>query len=579
MTFKAKPVVKRAPRPAWEGQERRNFLLNIGFGIVVLSALVILVIAGALTWYDQHLASVGSVDGQSISKDEYRDRYEIETWRLNEAERRIRTAVVAGQLTEAEAQSQLESLSGTQNQLPAIALERIIDSKLQASLAVAEGVSATPEEVEAKLLEEATTPEQRHAWVIEIAPEVDLGAVSPTAAQIATAKAAADAALKQLVDGAAWEDLAGTVSTDTTTAAQAGDLGWLQADDTQVDEAYVDAIFAAEVDAPTAVVEGEDGIFRIGRVTQVVPTTVDDAYQAKLTNDGIDLAKYRAVVLAEVIHSKLEDKVVAEVSKAGPQRHVQQIFIGQAAAGLGDDAIKVRHILYSPIDDPSGAAALDAADPAWATAEQEANAAYEKLSDDPGLFDSMARAESDEGGALGSRGTGGKLPYFDSASEIDEAFKAAIVAPGLEAGDLLPPVKSSFGWHVIQIMYFPPDIDRMNALKSAADSGQDFATLASDNSETETAGAGGDIGWIARGQLGSSLIDAIFATEIGKTSAVVTVEGEGLYLFNVLAEEDRTPEGRQLEQLRATAFSDWYTAKKDAAVIERDPSLTGIVTS
>ena len=48
MTFKAKPVVKRAPRPAWEGQERRNFLLNVAFGIVVIAAVVILVMRRGL---------------------------------------------------------------------------------------------------------------------------------------------------------------------------------------------------------------------------------------------------------------------------------------------------------------------------------------------------------------------------------------------------------------------------------------------------------------------------------------------------------------------------------------------------
>ncbi len=78
MTFKAKPVVKRAQRPSWEGQDRRNFYLNIAFGIVVIAAVVILVIAGALTWYNDHLAPVGSVDGQPITKDELRDRFEIE---------------------------------------------------------------------------------------------------------------------------------------------------------------------------------------------------------------------------------------------------------------------------------------------------------------------------------------------------------------------------------------------------------------------------------------------------------------------------------------------------------------------
>ena len=59
-----------------------------------------------------------------------------------------------------------------------------------------------------------------------------------------------------------------------------------------------------------------------------------------------------------------------------------------------------------------------------------------------------------------------------------------------------------------------------------------------------TAGTGGDIGWIAKGQLDDKLTDAIFATPIGKTSDVVTVDGDGTYLFKVLAEETRTPEGR-----------------------------------
>lgn len=569
MTFKAKPVVKRAQRPSWEGQDRRNFFLNIGFALVVAAAVLILIIAAALTWYDDNLAPVGSVDGQSITKQELRDRFEIESWRVDEAERRVRTAVVAGQVSEADGQSQLESLGQTRQQLAGIALERLIDSKLQARLAAEEGITTTPADVDAKLLEEATTPEQRRAWVIEVAPETDAGETEPTAAQKTAAREAAEAALAQLQDGKAWEDIAATVSTDSTTAPQAGEIGWLQADDTQIDQAYLTAIFAAEVNTPTAVIEGEDGIFRIGRVTEIVEEAVDDAYQDKLVNDGIDLDKYRAVVLADVIRQKLEDKVVADVSKPGPQRKVQEIFIAQAAEGLGEDAIKVRHILYSPNDDPSGASTLDAADPAWAAAETEARATYEKLREDPELFDSIARAESDEGSALGPNGTGGKLPYFDSASEIDEAFKAAITAPGLKAGDLLEPVRFGFGWSVIQVMNRPPDLDRLEAVKALADKGDDFAALARDNSEGQEAGAGGDIGWVARGQLDASLIDAIFATEIGKTSEVVTVADDGLYLFKVLAEEVRTPEGQQLEELRASAFSTWYEAKKSAAVIDR----------
>ena len=87
MTFRAKPVVKRAHRPAWEAQDRRNFYLNLGFGLIVVLAVVILGVAAGLAYYNDHLASVGSVDGQSISKDELKDRLQIDAWRLDEADR------------------------------------------------------------------------------------------------------------------------------------------------------------------------------------------------------------------------------------------------------------------------------------------------------------------------------------------------------------------------------------------------------------------------------------------------------------------------------------------------------------
>ncbi len=90
MTFRAKPVVKRARRPSWETQDRRSLYLNIGFGLIVILAVVILAVAAGLTYYNDHLASVGSVDGQSISKDEFSDRLQVDSWRLDEEIRRTR---------------------------------------------------------------------------------------------------------------------------------------------------------------------------------------------------------------------------------------------------------------------------------------------------------------------------------------------------------------------------------------------------------------------------------------------------------------------------------------------------------
>ena len=177
---------------------------------------------------------------------------------------------------------------------------------------------------------------------------------------------------------------------------------------------------------------------------------------------------------------------------------------------------------------------------------QKALAAHVRLEANPELFDSIARAESDEGQANGVTGSGGKLPFFDSKSQVDPAFLQAITAPGLKDGQLLEPVKSAFGWHVIQVMYHPTEADHMAALKKDADGGDNFAVIARDNSVAQTAGAGGDLGWVAKYQLDPAMEAAIFATPVGKTSDPIEIPDDGHYLFKVWradAPAGRRPEG------------------------------------
>ncbi len=574
MTFRAKPVVKRTTRSSWESRDRRNFYLNLGFGLVVALAILILLVAIGLSYYNDNLASVGSVNGQAITKAELRDRSLIESWRLSEATRRVRTETVAGRLTQAQADVQSQIIEQQRQQIVAISLERLIDNRIQADLATQEGIAITDADLDAGLAKEATTREARRSWIIEVAPVADAGAVEPTAAQIAAAKSAAEKALTDIQGGKTWDEIAKTVSTDTSTAAQSGDLGWLNADDSQADEAFLSAVFAAPLDTPTSVVEGEDGIFRIGRVTEISPESVDGAYQDKLVNDDIDLAKYREVVRGDVIRQKLEDKVVADAIKPGPQRQVAQIYVSAATVALGADAVKVRHILYSPKDDPSAAQAgeIPDTDPAWTQAKTDADAAYARIKADVTTFDSIARAESDEESARGETGTGGVLSAYVSA---DGSYVPTFSQPILDAkptdDQVLPPIKTEFGYHIVQVLNHVPDLAR---IKTQADGGADFGQLARDLSEGPEASRGGDLGWIARGQLAEALLTGIFAAEVGKTSTVITVEEDGQYLFKVEAEEERTPVGRQLEEIRSTAFGDWYALKKAAATIVRDDAIT-----
>jgi parvulin-like peptidyl-prolyl isomerase len=575
MTFRARPVVKRIQRPSWDTRDRRNFYLNLGFGLAVLAAIVILGVAVALFYYNDHLAPVGSVDGQSITKDELRERAELESWRLEIAQRRISTQAAAGRLTQAEAEAQTQQIDQQLQQLLPFALERIIDNRIQARLATEEGVSVTDADIDARLLEEATQPEARHSWQIEVEPAVDSGATGPTAEQVAAARTTIEAALAEIRDGKSWDDVARTVSTDTATAPQAGDLGWLTKDDQQTDEAFLTALFAVAANTPTDIVEGTDGIFRIGRVTDISAESVDEVYTETLVNDGLDLAKYRAVVRGDVIRTKLEDKLVADAAKPAPQRDTSQIYLSQETASLPETAVKVRHILFSPKDDPSAASNGDIPedDPAWGQAKLDADAAYARLKDDVDGFDALAREVSDEESALGPDGTGGVLDAYVSE---DGSYVPTFSGPILDAkptdGQLLAPIKTEFGYHVVQVISHAPDLAQ---LKARIDSGTDFATLARELSEGPEANQGGEMGWIARGQLEKPLIDAIFAAPIGKTSEVVTVEDDGQYLFYVKAEEERTAEGRQLDEIRIRLFGDWYQPKKDAVTITRDETITG----
>jgi len=576
MTFRVRSADRgRAERDP----NRRTLYMNIGFGIAVVLAVVILVAVGISTWYGGHLAPAATVNGQTITMDDFNQRAAVETFRLNQQGSRIQSEVAAGRMTQSDATSKVNALTSELDSSTFISttLDKLIDTKLQASLASQLGVTVTDQQVDQAIVADKTRPEERHVSLISVTPAVDTGKTDPTDAQKAAAKQKADAALAQIKAGTKFEDVAKSVSDDVS-KANGGDLGWI--DPTSSDDAaWRDAMFKLPVNGVSDVIQGADGIYRIGRVTEIAPAEVDPSWDQKLAAANISQDAYRAAIRSEVLRQALNDKIVADDSVVGPQKDVAELYIQEPTTTLGSKAIKVRHILYSPNGDAQNASSVPATDPSWEVAHQKALATYTRLQQDPQLFDQIARSESDEGSANGPTGTGGKLPYFGTGSSVDDAFLKAITAPGLTEGQILEPVKSAFGWHVIQVMYRPTDQAHMEKIKTQADGGKDFGVLARDESYGTSAGSGGDLGWIIKGQLDDKLTDAIWATPVGQTSAIVNLtdaansNDDGLYLFKVFAEETRAPEGRQLDNLKQTAFSKWYTAKKAAATIERSESI------
>jgi parvulin-like peptidyl-prolyl isomerase len=571
MTFRSGPV-KRSTR-TWGARDRRNLYLNLGFGVVTVLAVVLLAGAAFATWYGQHLSSVAHVNGQAITKDDLTERAKIEAVRLDITSNRLQTEHSAGRISDTDFDQQEQILQQAQQQIASTALEHLIDDRIQAQLAAQQGITITADQIDAKLVEEATVPEQRHIWVIEVEPKVDEGKDEATAAQKAAAKKTADDALADLNANKDWIE----VSKARSTAAgkdSGGDQGWLTKDTTQIEAPLRDAAFALDVNGHTNVIEGEDGTYRIARVTDIAPGSVDGTYQQQITDKGLSIDEYKTVVKSGLVRDALTDKVKQLALQPGTQRHVQAIYLkeqtdqqtGQPVEPSAD-AVKVRHILFSPKDDAQGASKLKPDDPAWKAAEDEARAAWQKLKADPSLFAQMAKDESDDSG---SGADGGNLGYQEKNGSLVEPFANSIFTPGLKPGQLLDPVKTQFGWHVIQIVSIGSDMNEAADLKKQIDAGADFAKLAKEFSDGTEAADGGDLGWIAHYQKGLDLENAIFNTPIGKLSDPIKIDGDGVYLIKVVAEETRTPAGDQKQTLEDDAFNNWYAAQKKGFDIKRD---------
>ena len=263
-----------------------------------------------------------------------------------------------------------------------------------AQLAPAQNVTVTDADVDARMTDEATTPELRNAWMIAVAPTLATGETEFTDAEKAAAKAKADQALADLKAGKDWATVATAVSTDAS-KAQGGELGYIDKN-AALDGTFVDAMMAVAPNTPTDVVEGADGIYRIGKVTDVIPPAVDGTLQEQVKDAGIDLADFRAAIGRDELRSKLNDAVLAGFLAAGPQRKVSEIHLGvdidpSTGSPTGNEsapgAVKIRHILYSPNGDAGAAASLAPDDAAWNEAQAKANATYEKLKADPSQFD------------------------------------------------------------------------------------------------------------------------------------------------------------------------------------------------
>ena len=246
-----------------------------------------------------------------------------------------------------------------------------------AQLAAKQGVTVTDAADRRGDHRGATTPETRHVWVIGVKPEPSPRTrPSPRTSRRPTAKAKADQALADLKAGKALDEVAKTMARRPY-ASQAGDVGWVTKGNSQ-STTPVDGgpVHAAASTASRDVIGATDGMFRIGRVTEIAPAAVDAAYQQKIVKDqGITSRPTARRSEATALRRRSSDKLVADaVNQPTPQRHVSEIYLAATSAAEQGPATRSRSATSStrPTTTRRRRSPCPTTDPAWKKAEDEA---------------------------------------------------------------------------------------------------------------------------------------------------------------------------------------------------------------
>ncbi len=567
-------------------EERFQFLVTIAFIGIIALVVLILVAALALNYYNANLRPVATVFGSSITRDEWVSRTELTLYRLDRARRQLRQAVAAGHIDQASADQRENQLLQAAQNAERSAISSLVDLEYQGQLAGVRGLGITEAEVDAAIEEEGTEPERRRIQVVFVEPETDDPAREPSAEEDAAAAQIAQEAADALEEGFPFAQVAEQYSTDIS-RENGGEYGIIT-DENVSDPAWVEALFALELNGTTDIIKGEDGIYRIGRVTEIIPEATDALFFPLLEQE-VSLAAYREQVRKEQLASKLRDQVTDEVL-SGPveQVNVAEIFIevsGTEDEASGEGEVMAAHILYSPGADPGGAGTLPAEDPAWDAAEELAQATTDRLraiadvEERIAEFAETAQAESDD---TASGSVGGELGWFPRTGQyVNELTDPLFDDETLTTGDIAGPFRTDFGYHVVLFQgRRGSSAERIAEVEAAlAEPDADFAEIARELSDGDEAADGGALGWLIEAQLPPEGAEVIFTLDAGEVTEEPIGSEDGFRFYQVVEREERPPDATQENLLRATAFADWYEPQREAAEAEGTITIDVPVTT
>lgn len=564
MAFRNRPVLDRKHRPRWQDELRTQQLLVVGFALAIAVAVGIFAANAWNDFYQANLKQAALVGGTPLQRDAIYDRINILAAEL-QARYADLSSITDGVHGDAVNQ-QLQTLQGALQQVTDSGADSIVTGVALEQRAAQLGLSVTQEAVDKEYAARTTIPERRELSLILATPTKAKGEKELSDADWEAAKARIDD-LKSQVDGGGDFTAIARDKSDDPSKSKDGLLGWIEAGDPVYGDYFSDAA-KAEVGDVIGPKRGDAGWYLL-KLEDVRTAHTDKDLTDVLKAANVSDDDYRAYVREQVLRDRFRDYFESNVVTIfQPQRKVAQIKVDLDTSVTGPK-VHIRHLLVAPL--PGAQDQSKATDAQWEAALEKARTLRREALQPDADWDALAKQSDDPGTA----DRGGSLGWADLSTlnqQFVPEFANAVIA--LDTGQISKPIKSEFGYHIIQVT------DRRTSAQTFAE--QEAAKLQKDpdafadearriSDDKDTAKDGGELGWVLHYQLANDLDRAIFNLQKPGDVSDAVATRQGIFIFKLEDSADhRYATKDQRDTVKSSGFVNWIQQLKDEAGIWLD---------